>query len=174
MQILSHFPVEHYMRNSLTKSAGAYVTLHAADASPDIFGKSVTLSPGRATRISVQRSDVYRLETPYKSACKDDWSSEFPPQWQPYNLQICIAFVKALAIKEKCGCWMALNAFNGALAFNPRNFSFCSRDKYECVDQVLQEYADGNSEIRLMSFCRPKCYEETYQVWWQILPTPDA
>ena len=64
----------YYMLNKLSKRAGARVVIHDPKTAPlpDEYG--LDLRPNTASSMSIQKTDITRLEKPYKSYCTKNWN----------------------------------------------------------------------------------------------------
>ena len=64
----------YYMLNKLSKRAGARVVIHDPETAPlpDEYG--LDLRPNTASSMSIQKTDISRLEKPYISNCTIGWN----------------------------------------------------------------------------------------------------
>ena len=64
----------YYMLNKLSKRAGARVVVHDPKTAPlpDEYG--LDLRPNTASSMSIQKTDITRLEHPYVSNCTAGWN----------------------------------------------------------------------------------------------------
>ena len=81
----------YYMLNKLSKRAGARVVIHdpATAPLPDEYG--LDLQPNTASSMSVQTTNITRLEKPYKPNCTPSWNAtgyEGIPAGTKYSLAV--------------------------------------------------------------------------------------
>ena len=77
------------MLNKLSKKAGARIVIHNPENPPlpDEYG--MDLQPNTASSISVQKTDITRMGTPYKPNCTAFWNeTEYKDIHLPYSLAV--------------------------------------------------------------------------------------
>ena len=153
------------MRNSLTQLGGASITLHWPEKNPDIFGKAISIRPGKQTKIALTSVATERLPPPYRSACVHRWPDDFEFYWQPYALHNCLSQVDQYYVYSKCECFR-MQGLNGIVEFNPLYFNFCNESHVKCLkeaDKIILKGEHSTNQLKLPD-CGEPCSSIDYEV----------
>ena len=108
----------YYMWNKLSKRAGARVVIHDPKTAPlpDEYG--LDLQPNTASSMSIQTTNITRLEKPYTPECTPSWNTTgyegIPPKTK-FSLAVSLNYVatplKFKISKKKLFISMDLSSF---------------------------------------------------------------
>lgn len=155
---------QQYMRNGLTKSAGARVTFHNSSFRPlvDEFGHDI--QPSTSTNFALEAGIFTRMESPYDTDCFPSWSqtnysTQFlnSTKW-PYSFMQCKRFCVFDAVMQDCGCFhpLYLDIDDTRGGHPPCDLSDSEVDT--CIMAIMNQFSGAQRSCP----CNQSCYETEY------------